>query len=541
MKAILLSSLVKVFKDTVPNNKDFDSFSCFKNEKFSFQIGLLAELGSETHFSLKLTSPIAENLHIYTVKNIPACKTGYDNSDSFHYDLKRTEFPDLLVPFKGKLTLKKGQWTALWVEYSPQNRLVGQQEIKLELNFGDKTAEKLFTLNILPQELPKQELLYTNWFHNDCLCTYYGMEPFSKKYWKIVEKYIENAAGHGMNMILTPVFTPPLDTEVGKERPTVQLVDVEKTADGYKFNFKNFRKYIRLCLEKGIDAFEISHLFTQWGAEHAPKIIANVDGEKKMIFGWETDATGKEYVEFLESFARAFDKEVKYLGIKKRCWIHVSDEPSEAHIETYKKNAELIHRIFKGYNNFDALSEIEYYRQGLVKTPVCGETEAEIFRAEVKNFWTYHCCGHVDRFVPNRMFSQPSARNRILGVLLYKYNAQGFLQWGHNFWYSQYSRYPIDPYKITDAVDAFPSGDAFVVYPDKNGKPLNSLRNLVFFDALQDLRALKLLESLTSREYVLSRIEQDLDIPLTFRTYPHESTWLLNLRKGINEEIAKLS
>ncbi len=176
-----------------------------------------------------------------------------------------------------------------------------------------------------------------------------------------------------------------------------------------------------------------------------------------------------------------------------------------------------------------------------MKTPVCGETEAEIFRAEVKNFWTYHCCGHVDNFVPNRMFSQPSARNRILGVLLYKYNAQGFLQWGHNFWYSQYSRYPIDPYKITDAVDAFPSGDAFVVYPDKNGQPLNSLRNLVFLDALQDLRALKLLESLTSREYVLSFIERDLDIPLTFRTYPHESTWLLNLRKGINEEIAKLS
>ncbi len=317
MKAILLSSLVKVFKDTVPNNKEFNSFSCFKNEKFSFQIGLLAESGSETAFTLGLTSPIAEDLHIYTVKNVPACKTGYDNSDSFHYDLKRTEFPDLLVPFKDKLTLKKGQWTSLWVEYSPQNGLVGQQEIKLELNFGDKTAEKVFTLNILPQELPKQELLYTNWFHNDCLCTYYGMEPFSNKYWKIVEKYIENAVGHGMNMILTPVFTPPLDTEVGKERPTVQLVDVEKTADGYKFNFKNFRKYIRLCLEKGIDAFEISHLFTQWGAEHAPKIIADVDGEKKMIFGWETDATGKEYVEFLESFAKAFDKEVKYLGIKK--------------------------------------------------------------------------------------------------------------------------------------------------------------------------------------------------------------------------------
>jgi hypothetical protein len=137
------------------------------------------------------------------------------------------------------------------------------------------------------------------------------------------------------------------------------------------------------------------------------------------------------------------------------------------------------------------------------------------------------------------MFSQPSQRNRVLGVLLYKYEAKGFLQWGHNFWYSQYSKYPIDPYKVTDADGAFPSGDAFVVYPGKDGNPLNSLRHLVFNDAFQDLRALKLLESLTSRKYVLTLIEQGLDVPLSFQTYPHEQEWLLDLRERINNKIAE--
>ena len=133
----------------------------------------------------------------------------------------------------------------------------------------------------------------------------------------------------------------------------------------------------------------------------------------------------------------------------------------------------------------------------------------------------------------------PPVRNRILGLLLYKYEAKGFLQWGHNFWYAQYSKHPINPFKITDAGGSFPSGDSFMVYPGKNGKPLNSLRHLVFFDAFQDLRALKLLESLTSREYVLNLIEQGLDIPLSFKTYPHEQEWLLGLRERINKEIAK--
>ena len=32
-------------------------------------------------------------------------------------------------------------------------------------------------------------------------------------------------------------------------------------------------------------------------------------------------------------------------------------------------------------------------------------------------------------------------------------------------------------------------------------------------------------------------IEKGLDIPLSFTAYPHEKSWLLNLRKTINEEI----
>ncbi len=135
------------------------------------------------------------------------------------------------------------------------------------------------------------------------------------------------------------------------------------------------------------------------------------------------------------------------------------------------------------------------------------------------------------------MFSQPSQRNRVLGVLLYKYDAVGFLQWGHNFWYSQYSKHPIDPYKVTDAGKAFPSGDAFVVYPGKDGQPLNSLRHEVFHDAFQDLRALRLLESLKGRDFVLNLIEEGLDVPLSFTCYPHEQEWLLNLRKKINYNI----
>lgn len=539
MKTLLLSSLVKVFKDKEPNFKEFDSFSSFKNEKFSFQLGILAETSEETSVTFEIDSDIKNNITPYIVKNVPFRKNKNHNYDSFHYDVNRKEFPDLLEPTENTITLNSGEWTSVWFEYSPDETVSGKHDIKISISVNKQIIEKIFTLNIIDKNLPKQELLYTNWFHNDCLCTYYKVEVFSEDYWRIVENYIRNAAEHGVNMLLTPIFTPPLDTAVGGERPTVQLVKVIKENNTYSFDFTNFRKYVKLCLECGIEAFEISHFFTQWGAKHAPKIIATVNGKEKRIFGWETKASGKPYRTFLEAFAPAFKKEVEDLGIKERCWLHVSDEPSEAQIKEYKKAANIIRELFADFNMLDALSEIKYYKNGLIKTPVCGEDVADIFRAEVEDFWTYYCCTQIYDFLPNRMFAQPSSRNRILGVLLYKYNAKGFLQWGHNFWYSQYSKRPINPFKITDAGGSFPAGDSFMVYPGKNGKPLNSLRHLVFNDAFQDLRALKLLESLTSREYVLNLIEQGLDVPLSFRTYPHEQQWLLDLRERINNEIEK--
>ncbi len=537
MKLKSLSSLNKVFKNTEPNFQEFAEYSALKNENFCFQVAFKAESAQETEINISVSSPISKSINLYLVKNIPADKTGYENSDSFHYDLNLKEFPDLLMPIDGKIKVKKGEWHSVWVEISPEDKNAGNHNIKISFDTSAGVFEKSFSLTIIDEDLPEQKLLFTNWFHNDCLCTYYGVEVFSDEYWRIVENYIRNAVKHGVNMLLTPIFTPPLDTAVGGERPTVQLVGVTKEKGKYSFNFDNFEKYVNLCLDCGVQAFEISHMFTQWGAAFAPKVVATVNGKEKRIFGWDTKASGKAYIEFLEAFAKEFKKEVKKLGIKKRCWIHVSDEPNSEQLKTYKKAADIVHRLFSDFNSFDALSDIEYFRSGLIKTPVCGEDEADIFRKEVKNFWTYYCCTQVHHFLPNRMFSQPSQRSRVLGVLLYKYDAQGFLQWGHNFWYSQYSKHPIDPFKVTDAGNAFPSGDAFVVYPGKDGQPLNSLRHKVFLDAFQDLRALRLLESKKGRKYVLNLIEKGLDVPLSFRTYPHESQWLLNLREEINNEI----
>ncbi|MDE5964588.1 MAG: DUF4091 domain-containing protein, partial [Eubacterium sp.] len=79
----------------------------------------------------------------------------------------------------------------------------------------------------------------------------------------------------------------------------------------------------------------------------------------------------------------------------------------------------------------------------------------------------------------------------------------------------------------------------YVVYPGKNGMPLDSLRLHVFYDAIQDLLALKLLESKIGYDKTLEIIEKGIDRPITFTEYPHDARWLEGVREQINTAIAE--
>ena len=132
----------------------------------------------------------------------------------------------------------------------------------------------------------------------------------------------------------------------------------------------------------------------------------------------------------------------------------------------------------------------------------------------------------------------PGARTRVLGAQLFKFDIEGFLQWGFNFYYSQGSDYLIDPWLDTDNDGFTPAGDAYQVYPGRGGEPVDSIRLMLIDEALADLRAMRLLESLAGRDAVIAEIDRDIS-PIRFASYPHDERWMLDLRKRINREIEK--
>ena len=462
----------------------------------------------------------------------------YDDCGDYVITKQPGLFPELLDDIGNSgFCVSQYQPATLWVTVDTKGAEPGTHEIKIALKSGDEVfAETSFTLEIKNCELEAQKLIYTDWFHADCLADYYNVTPFSQKHWDIVGNFMKTAAEHGMNMILTPVFTPALDTAVGYERTTTQLVDIKKEGGRYIFSFKKLKKWYKTALKNGIKYIEICPLFTQWGANNAPKIMASVDGEYKRIFGWETDAYGEEYREFLDSFLSTLIRFLTKNKFDSITYFHISDEPSLDAIEKYKAASEMINKHLGGnFKVIDALSSYEFYRTGLIDIPVPSTNHIEPFvQNGVETLWCYYCCGQYEGALANRFFNMPSLRNRIIGVQMYKYNVKGFLHWGYNFWNSLLSYKKINPYYVTDCEECYPSGDAYVVYPKADGTALCSLRFEVFFDAIQDYTALKTLESKLGREKVLEIIAEFLGENLSFTEYPHDENALLELREKIN-------
>ena len=536
LHSMLISSLEKIFSEDAPKGPELLRATALRGETLNFQLACFSDVLSE--YTVEITTPSGISIHLYTVDHAPSELPAYGQRDEDYLRVEPGLFPDILHPYEGRFSLPENQWRCLWFEAEIPQDAAGEIPIAITLT-GEEPVTRTFTVEVIPAALPAQTLIRTEWFHCDCIAALHNVPVFSEAHWTLLGAYMEHAVRYGINMLLTPVFTPPLDTEVGGERPTVQLADVFVSDGSYTFGFDRLKRYLTLGLQKGFIRFEISHLFTQWGAAHAPKIMGLDKGREVKLFGWETDAHSPEYIGFLNAFIPALKSFLANEGLLDRCYFHISDEPNKENAQSYRLSRDSVRNALEGCRVMDALSDYQFYEQGLVDIPVPSNDHIDAFLdKDIPERWVYYCSAQAVN-VSNRFFAMPSARCRILGWQLFKYDMTGFLHWGYNFWFSQHAKAVIDPYQVTDAGKAFPSGDAFVVYPGERG-PVSSLRLLTMFEAMQDLRALNLLASLTSREEVVSFMENEWGQVLTFASYPREAEALLSLRQKINKKIKEL-
>ncbi|MBO5295030.1 MAG: DUF4091 domain-containing protein [Clostridia bacterium] len=537
----VLSSLAKVFPDRIVGRPcRFGDVA--RGQEVSFQVAFryFAPRYRQKYYRIEVKSPLREYITLYRVGNVPSDLSAYpERNDRNYISTHAGLFPDPLYPMEDDhVCAAMARWRAIWVSVDVSKNIpLGKYPVEIRF-YGDDgsiVATCVYHIKVHTASLPAPTLLYTQWFHCDCIADAHGVKIFSEEHWHLIGEYMQLAAKHGMNMILTPILTPPLDTAIGGERPTVQLVEIEKQSEHYTFNFSRLARFVSIAKACGIENFEISHFFTQWGAAFCPKVVASKNGKQDRIFGWDTAADSREYQNFLQQLIPALLQAFSQMGIpKKQLWFHVSDEPKLEHLPQYRISKNILQPLITDCHHIDALSDYDFYRDGLVETPVVATDHIEPYLdAKADGIWCYYCCSQCVN-VANRFFSMPSSRNRIIGVQIYKYGISGFLHWGYNFYYSQYSLRKLNPYEETDGGGAFPSGDAFSVYPYRD-TVIPSLRQKVFSNALEDIRLLQLLETKIGKARVIEEIDAVAGKSITFSQYPTDERFFKKLYQRVFE------
>lgn len=544
IQIVQISSLEKVRTGDKLNHEEIHNKAVLAGERLSYQICMRTDCRMDANLSVE--SEFGSNVRLYLVKDacmdLPAREKDMEGED--YITLEPGMMPDILIPLeetKGHVALTN-QVSTVWVKVDiPKDAEPGYYEVKVKIEpdaAGDiclGLCERM-GIQVIAAAMPEQKLIYTRWFYADCIAVQHHVEIYSEEHWALIDKYIAAAADVGINMILVPIHTPPLDTEVGTARPCVQLVDIEKNGDQYTFSFERFRRFIDICKKNGIRYFEMAHMFSQWGAKCAPNIMVTENGEKSYLFGWHVAADSEEYVSFLKQYIRAISGELEREGISEQTYFHISDEPSADSMDTYRIASDIMRPLIGDSRNFDALSDYGFYENGLVSCPVTSVTHIhEFLEHAIPNQWAYYCC-HPEKVFTNCFLAMPSARTRVLGFLLYKYDIRGFLHWGFNFYNSSVSRYPVNPWLTTSGDCSYPSGDPFIVYPGRDCV-YPSVRGEVTYEAVQDMDICFVLERYIGREAVVAMIDQAAGRDLRFDDYPKGKEFPEGLRAKMVERI----
>lgn len=476
-----------------------------------------------------------EDVRVFLVRDVPCDLPAYPGADGRYLLRQSGMAPDRLE----EVTLGRqcarflpGRWQTVWVEASvPSDGPVPEYPLIVEFlePNGRPHASAECRVVVDPALCAGGKgFAHSEWLHPDLLAEYYGVEMWSEAHWDLLEAFIAPMRGWGIDTLLTPLLTPSLDVAPGASRDVCQLVDVIEAPDcgGYEFGFARLERWLLMARRCGIETIEFAPLYRQWTVDGPTVVLCG----GRAIFGADSASEPKlaEYADFLGQLLPRVVAVLRRTGWSDHAFLHVSDEPYSEAADSYRAAVSTVRAaVGDEIPVRDACGDAGMIRDGIVEHPIVGlEAIEEAYGAE----WAYLSCAHGQGY-PNCFIAMSGSRTRILGALLFHHRLTGLLHWGYNFWKSQFSRYLIDPYRVTDADRAFPSGDPFLVYPGRDGRPVPSLRLHYLRQAADDYRLLSQAADATSFEAVDRALLAAAGGHLDWRNYPETPGFFASLRE----------
>ena len=506
-EAGLLNTLEAVYPDS--NNvklKNTLTTNIAKNSAAEVHILVKSEIGNLISFSTQ--SKNISNVNLSVIEPVPVEQnTGIDSrTEQFlgvlnPHVIRRAPFDvfEIIYPLEERRIKTKYRYSLIRLTIDPENFKSNKDYvINISISYKIKNLKKLkFKIkvhSVLIPDLIDSNFFYTNWFNMQKMEEKHDLKRWSKKWYKMLDKYAQIMAKGRQNCIIIP-------------KELISLKNNKIILDE-----KKMISFIEVFKKHGFTYFESPHLLGRgendnWGN---PELITSL--RKKGYYSSE----GKKEIDTIIHKIKKFT--LKY-NLKNQWLQHISDEPTDVSAKCYQDAAKQIKSIYPEIKIMEATNAMESLSGSIdLWCPLINDFQEneEFFRNREKKgekVLIYTCLVPGGKWL-NRTLDMERIRQVYFGWAGSKYNTFGYLHWGLN----QYKANPFTqsvvkhPSPAASSNNYLPAGDTHIIYPGENG-PLSSIRFESHRLGIEDYEILEILKSINPSKH--SRFIQKLFINYT--------------------------
>lgn len=410
----------------------------------------------------------------------------------------------------------------------------GTYRAELRIRAGRQSARATVSLTVWNIDLPQPQTFSSgHWIFTDSITRQYGCEPFTERWWGVIDAMARNMADHRHTLAFTPALHPSLNSTRFDVR--MQLVDIHRTGPHrYRFDLTRLDRWVDLFARHGIRKVMLGYLASQWGATHSSGYW--IDGR----FVKPQPVSSRFYRELMRQWLPAVQTWARRRGLIGHVYQAVSDEPKPEQLEHYRALHAWLRALAPDLKWMEACNDPRFGE--LLDAPVPIMCELPKFKRllERKEIWTYYCTGPRGKFA-NRFIDTPLANLRCGYWQCFTHRVSGFLHWGYNYWQLHAGNVGIDPYLRNDAGE-YQAGDGFVIYPPPNAvtatpSVVDSVRHEMMRQGVQDHALFTRLAERADRHPKARRLLAQLRGPLAgdLRHYCRDGEMLERFRRAVGE------
>jgi len=452
----------------------------------------LSKLGAELEPPTNGEDKTIPGAEIHAVGYVVVCSHSPDTPPDELVGEAPGWYPDPLLDLP--IDVPANRTHALWVTiHVPLEAALGVYRGAIVVRAGEqRLARAGFRLRVVGATVPEERSLkVTNWFTLDDKQSrqFYGFPAFTPEWWTLVENAARVLAKHRQNVVMTPIL---------------ELVQPRAEGNEIRYNFAYFDRWVETFQRAGtIGYIEGGHLVGRGGGSYdGPLEVPTFQIVDSRVQAQSLPADDPRVEVFLTGFLSALNRHLEEKGWKSIYLQHILDEAHGPEPPYYARIAKLVRRCLPGVLTIDAVDAAEIPEELKdncdLWVPQLGRFDDQmgLLRRRIESgreVWFYTCLYPRGRYL-NRLMDYPLLKVRLLHWLNFRYGLTGFLHWGGNYWTPEpmMATQPI----INANQTLLPSGDAFIVYPDRANKSvLSSIRFETMRAGIEDYELLRMLKA----------------------------------------------